>query len=486
MLETVETTLPPQKNAVDNLCSEAQLLQQQREYWQENVRKTTAAQRIDKLNNIRKWIFAHKTAIQEALFNDFRKPAPEVDTFDIKPVLGAIEEVKSHLSTWMSPKNAPGNILYTGTSAKVVFEPKGVALIIAPWNFPFMLALEPLVSAIAAGCCVVLKPSEMTPHTAQLLYKMLNELFDEREVAVRLGDAQVSQALLKQPFDHIFFTGSPQIGKVVMRAAAENLTSVTLELGGMNPVVVNEDADLRDTAEKLIWGKFLNCGQSCLSINYVLVNYRVYDRLVKELQSALQRMYGNPENRSENPDFARIVNSHHYQRVKKILDGMAATEAKLVEGGDCNAAENYIAPTIFKDVPLDAPVFEEEIFGPILSLCKYKDIDEAIKIINERPKPLAIYIFTRSDRFAKNIIAQTAAGTTCINDTTIQFGHPSLPFGGSNFSGIGKAHGHYGFMAFSNERAVLSQRRGITGFKLVYPPYTQKVKQAIELLMKYL
>ncbi|MEY4927145.1 MAG: hypothetical protein RI894_1581 [Bacteroidota bacterium] len=487
----LETALQQGSNMLANpateiVVAEAQLLELQQEYWQTTVRKTTASQRIDKLNNMRKWIVAHQDDIRKALFDDFRKPEPEVDTFDIKPVLGAIEEVKTHLVSWMTPKNVQGNILYTGTTAQIVYEPKGVALIIAPWNFPFMLALEPLVSAIAAGCCAVVKPSEMTPNTAQLLYKMLTELFDEREVAVRLGDALVSQALLKQPFDHIFFTGSPQIGKHVMRAAAEHLTSVTLELGGMNPVIIDESADIRDTAEKLIWGKFLNCGQSCLSINYVLANNRIYDRLIKELQGALERLYGNPELMQNNPDFARIVNNQHYKRVKKILDNSLDAGAKLVAGGVCNPAENYISPTILKDVPLDAAVFEEEIFGPILPISKYKDIEEVISIINARPKPLAVYIFAKTDRFSNNIIAQTSAGTTCINDTTIQFAHPGLPFGGSNYSGIGKAHGHYGFLAFSNERSVLKQRRGITSFKLVYPPYTQKVKQAIQLVMKYL
>lgn len=468
------------------LSLEEHLFAAQRDYWQKTVRHTTAAQRIDKLNTIRRWLMAHQADIRKALYSDFKKPEAEVDNFDIKPVLGAIEEVKTHLSAWMSPTNAPGNLLFTGTSAKVVLEPKGVALIIAPWNFPFMLALEPLVSAIAAGCCAVVKPSEMTPHTAQLLYKMLTELFEEREVAVRLGDAQVSQALLKLPFDHIFFTGSPQIGKYVMRAAAENLSSVTLELGGMNPVIVDENADIRDTAEKLIWGKFMNCGQSCLSVNYVLASHRIYDRLLKELQAAIERMYGDAAAMQTNPDFARIVNAHHFQRVKKILDGSLEAGARLVTGGICESSQNYIAPTILKDVPLEAPIFEEEIFGPILGLRKYKDLDEALDLINARPKPLALYIFTKSNKTVRHIIEHTSAGTTCINDTTIQFAHPTLPFGGVNFSGIGKAHGYYGFLAFSNERAVLHQRRGFTAFKLVFPPYTQKVKQTIQLVMKYL
>jgi aldehyde dehydrogenase (NAD+) len=462
------------------------LLNTQQQHFQAVVRHTTAAQRIDKLNRIKKWILAHQDDLRKAMFDDFRKPEPEVDSMDIKPVLSAIEEVKANLNAWVQPKSVSGNLLFTGASAKIVHEPKGCALIISPWNFPFMLAIEPLVSAVAAGCCVILKPSELTPNTAQVIYQLCNDVFEEQEVAVRLGDAQVAQALLKLPFDHIFFTGSPMIGREVMRAAAEHLTSVTLELGGVNPVIVDESADVRDTAEKLVWGKFINCGQSCMSINYVNVHHNVYDRLIKEIESALKRMYGTPNNIADNPDFGRIVNPRHTARIKALLDGTLEKGARLVCGGLVDEAQSLVAPTVLKDVPEDAPLMHEEIFGPLLALRKYKNIDDVITLINTKPKPLALYIFSGNNKLINKVIDNTSAGTTCINDTTIPFIHPNLPFGGVNWSGIGKAHGHYGFMAFTNERSVVHQRRGITSFKLVYPPYTAKVKQTIQMVMKYL
>jgi aldehyde dehydrogenase (NAD+) len=464
----------------------ARLLDLQKAHFQAHTRNSTAAQRVDKINRLKKWIIGNQDAIRKAIFDDFRKPEAEVDAMDIKPVLTGIEDAKNNLQTWMEPRPVAGTMLFTGSSAKIVQEPRGVALIISPWNFPFMLALDPLVSALAAGCTAVLKPSELTPNTSQLLYRMATELFEEEEVAVRLGDAGVAQALLQLPFDHIFFTGSPQVGKIVMRAAAEHLTSVTLELGGINPVIVDESADVRDTAEKLIWGKFINCGQSCVSPNYVCVHHRVYDRLLKELPLALARMFGDQEKMADNPDFGRIVHPRHVARIKALLDGSLAAGAELLCGGIIDDTQNYIAPTILKHTPDNAPVLHEEVFGPILSLRKYKDLDEVIALINSKPKPLALYIFTGSTKLANRIIAQTSAGTTCINDTTIPFAHPNLPFGGVNNSGIGKAHGYYGFMAFSNERSVVHQRRGITSFKLIYPPYTTKVKQTIQLVMKYL
>jgi aldehyde dehydrogenase (NAD+) len=473
--------------AINTLASDFErLLHTQQQHFQEIVRHTTAAQRIDKLNRIKKWMLANQQLIREAIFADFKKPEAEVDSMDIKPVLSAIEDTKANLRAWMEPKGVAPTLLFTGASARIVHEPKGCALIIAPWNFPFMLALEPLVSAISAGCCVILKPSELTPNTAQLIYKLVNDIFEEQEIAVRLGDAQVAKALLTLPFDHIFFTGSPIVGREVMRAAAEHLTSVTLELGGINPVIVDETADIRDTAEKLIWGKFINCGQSCMSINYVNIHHTVYDRLVKELQAALVRMYGEPDDIATNPDFGRIVNARHAARIKALITGSIDAGARLVCGGLTDTKDNLVAPTILKDVPEDAPVMHEEIFGPILALRKYKELKDVIQLINSKPKPLSLYIFSASTKTTNHIIAHTSAGTTCVNDTTIPFIHPNLPFGGVNESGIGKAHGHAGFMAFTNERSVVQQRRGMTSFKLVYPPYTTKVKQTIQLVLKYL
>lgn len=453
---------------------------------QHAVKNTTASQRIAKLKTISQWILAHRVEIQAAIYADFRKPAAEVDISDIKPVLAEIDHAAAELSAWMKPKTVSSGLLMMGTSSRIVYEPKGVALILAPWNFPFMLTLGPLVSAIAAGCSAVVKPSEMTPNTAALMQKMLDSLFSANEIALVQGDHTVAEALCALPFDHIFFTGSPAVGKRVMRAAADNLTSVTLELGGVNPVIVDESANLKDAAEKIIWGKFINCGQSCMSINKLFVHERVYEPLLQELSAAFLRMYGDVAALQQNPDFSRPVNARHYARLKHLLEQTIASGATVHLGGIMDDADNYLSATLLRDVPETAPVMDEEIFGPILPIAPYSDIQTVIAHICRRPKPLAINIFSQRDSATAHLIAQTSAGTTCINDTTLPFIHPNLPFGGVNTSGIGKAHGYYGFMAFTNERAVVEQRVGITSAKLLYPPYKKAVQQTIDLVTKWL
>jgi len=464
----------------------ASLLSRQRAHHQAAVKGTAARTRIGKLRSMSRWILAHRQDIRDALMADFRKPEAETDISDIKPVLAEIDHAAEHLHNWMRDKPVPSGLLMLGTSGHVSHEPKGVALILAPWNFPFMLTMGPLVSAIAAGCCAVIKPSEMTPHTAALMGKMIAELFRPEEIALVQGDYTVAESLLTLPFDHIFFTGSPEVGKKVMAAAAVNLTSVTLELGGMNPVIVDETADLRDAADKLIWGKFINCGQSCMSTNVIWAHRSIQEALIDALKVAFGRLYGDIEKAQTNPDLARPVNDRHFARLRALLEGSLSAGAKVVLGGGSDASERYLAPTILRDVPLHAPVMQEEIFGPILPIVAYDTVEDVIAHINANPKPLAINIFTQKDRNADYIIARTSAGTTCINDTTLQFIHPNLPFGGVNTSGIGKAHGHYGFMAFTNERAVVKQRTGITSAKLLYPPYKQVVQQTIDLVTKWL
>lgn len=459
----------------------------QKRHFQATVKNSSANDRIEKLVRMAGWIKDHHQDIRNALYKDFKKPEPEVDLTEIKPILAAIDQVKSNLKGWMKDKHVKANMQFLGTSAKIMYEAKGVVLIISPWNFPFMLCLEPLVAAIAAGCCVVLKPSEMTPNTALLLEQMIGDLFEEDEVAVRLGDAEVAKELLTLKFNHIFFTGSPKIGSLVMQAAAKNLSSVTLELGGQNPVIIDESADLKDAAEKLVWGKFLNTGQSCMSPNYVYVHRSIQDYFLVELKKAFERMFSlNDAAMEHNSDFGRIVNRMHFNRVKALIQDSVKAGAEVVFGGKMKAADNYISPTVLNNVPEDAPVLHNEIFGPVLPILPYDDIDDVIEHINLKDHPLAVYVFTKSDKQADRVISQTSSGTVCINDTTIPFAHPNLPFGGVNTSGIGKGHGYYGFLAFSNERAVVKQRIGLTSLKLMYPPYTEKVKQTLQLVMKWL
>ena len=430
----------------------AALLEKQRAHFQSNVRHTTAGQRIDKLNRMKKWLLdrANLDRVRTAIFNDFRKPAPEVDLYDVKPILIEIEETKAKLHEWMSPKNVASPLLMTGTNAQIMYEPRGVGLIIGAWNFPFMLSVGPLVSAISAGCCAVVKPSEYAPHTAELIAAMVSELYVEEEVAVVCGEVATAQALLALPFDHIFFTGSPAVGKVVMHAAAEHLSSITLELGGLNPAIVDDTVSIKDVAQKIAWGKLMNCGQSCMSINYVLAHEKIYERLLREIPRQMECVYGKLDELHNNPDYGRIVNHKNFVRIHQLIEGSIAKGANVEWGYNIKEDENYISPTILRDVPLDAPVMNEEIFGPVLPVLPYSTLEEAVALINAKPRSLSFYVFSASTQNTDYLLNNTNSGTACINDTTLPFAHPHLPFGGIGNSGIGRAHGYYGFLAFSN------------------------------------
>ncbi len=447
------------------------------------VAATSADQRKAKLRALLDALMAHRAEAQAALLADFRKSPEEVDLTELYPVISEIKDALRHLPRWMKPRKVSTPIGLFGSAGTIVHEPRGLVLIISPWNYPIYLTLGPLVSALAAGNCAVIKPSEFTPHTTAFLKKLLAGLFPEEEVALVEGDAEAAKALLALPFDHIFFTGSPAVGKVVMKAAAEHLTSVTLELGGKSPVLVAEDADLREAARKIAWGKCLNGGQTCVAPDYVLVHERVHDALVEELKKALMHFYGaDASARQASPDLARIVNGHHLARIKALLDTSGAT---VSFDGDCHAAARYMAPTLLTDVDPASPVMQEEIFGPLLPILKVPDMDAAVAFVNARPKPLALYIFSGSRRMAESLIARTTAGGSCINDTILHFAHTGLPTGGVNTSGFGKAHGIHGFEAFSNARGVLRQRTRYSAIQLMYPPYTGFVRRMIDLTMKY-
>ena len=448
-----------------------------------NIRQTTTRQRKEKLKKLHGWIRLNEQSICDALHHDFRKPATETKLSEIFPVQGEINHTLAHLSGWMKPRRVHTPLSLLGTGSRIMYEPKGVALIIAPWNYPFYLLIGPLVSAIAAGCCAILKPSEMTPHTSALVKRMMAELFDEAEVAVVEGDAPVSTMLLKLPFDHIFFTGSPQIGKVVMRAAAENLTSVTLELGGKSPAIVDQTADIGDAAEKIVAGKFLNCGQTCIAPDYLLVHQSRADELANAMASVIGRFYGGDA--AQSPDYTRIVNIRHHGRLEKLLADAIQKGATVLAGGEVRS-DNYLAPTLLTAVTESMEVMREEIFGPILPILTYSNLDEAIRFVNDRPKPLALYVFSRDRPQIRYVLENTSAGGITVNDCLLHIANPDLPFGGVNNSGIGKAHGHHGFLAFSNEKAVLRQRIGFTPLKMLYPPYTETVRRRVGWLMKWL
>jgi aldehyde dehydrogenase (NAD+) len=345
-------------------------------------------------------------------------------------------------------------------------------LIISPWNFPVNLTFGPLVSAIAAGNCAILKPSEMTPATSALMKRIVGELFDESEVAVIEGDAATAEALLKKRFDHIFFTGSPAVGKIVMKAAAEHLTSVTLELGGKSPVIVDKTANLDEAARKIAWGKFLNSGQICIAPDYLLVDETIRTEFVEKLRAAIH------------PESGWLVNDRHTARVKRLFDTAVGGGAQVVSGG---AFENRaVAPTLLENVAADAPIMNEEIFGPLLPIIPYRALDDALRVIDAREKPLVLYLFSRSRAVIRRVLRGTRAGGTVVNDTLLHFYQHNLPFGGVGNSGVGKAHGFFGFEAFSNARGVLEQPLPVSGIQLLYPPYTKLKRKLIELTIKYL
>jgi len=448
------------------------------------LRRSTARQRIDTLRRLISAVESHREDICAAAAADFGKPRPEVDLTELLPIIAEAKHAVRHLEGWMRPHRVPPTLAMLGTSAEIRYEPRGVTLIIVPWNYPFNLAFCPLVSAIAAGNTAIIKPSEMTPHCSALTRRLVEEIFDRSEVAVFEGDATVATALLEHPFDHVFFTGSPQVGRLVMAAAAKHLTSVTLELGGKSPAIVDATADLKKAARSITAGKFANSGQTCIAPDYLLVHAGVKDRLVAEIVRSIEHAYGaGPDSQRATPDYCRIVNEKHYERVRGLFDDAVSRGAKIVYGGTLARDDRFIGPTLVADVPPGSRIMEEEIFGPLLPIVTFTDIGDAIAFVNSKPKPLSLYVFSRSQPVIDRVLTETSAGDTCVNHTVIHFLHLNLPFGGVNNSGIGKSHGFFGFTAFSHERSVLRDRWSIVHW--MFPPYTGRVRKLIALTLKW-
>lgn len=458
------------------------ILDSQITFFNSTLKSRSIYERKQTLKRLRSWLKENQDLIRTELHKDLKRCDEDLTLSEIRPIVSDIKDALKNLRFWAHPERKKTPLTLIGTRASTIFEAKGNTLIIAPWNFPFQLAIGPLVSAIAAGCTAVIKPSEHTPYCEQLIVKLVQEVFQPNEVTVVTGGVQETSDLLALKWNHIFFTGSPQVGKIVMKAAAEHLTSVTLELGGENPVIVDKKTKLKDTAQKLIWGKYYNCGQSCISPNAVFVPTEISNDFKKALLTEYKKVFGTNEETKAARTYSRIVNGNHFDRISTLLEKSVAEGASIIAGGHSDAEQNYIAPTIIENVTTDHAIFKEEIFGPILPIYTYSSLDSVIDIINSQEKPLALYIFSKSKSFAKKIIERTSAGTTVINDTTLQFTHPNLPFGGVNNSGIGKSHGEYGYREFSNERAILKQRRGLTSAKLIYPPFTKFRKFVVKVI----
>jgi aldehyde dehydrogenase (NAD+) len=448
------------------------------------VGRTSAAQRIARLERLRAAILARQPAIRDAMAADFRKSATEVDLTEILPTLVELKDAIRALPGWMSPERVPTPMSLVGTHSAIHYEPRGVVLIIGPWNYPFQLVMAPLVAAIAAGNCAVIKPSELTGRTSAVIAELIGAVFPEGEVAVVEGGVPETQRLLALPFDHFFFTGSTKVGRIVAAAAAQHLASTTLELGGKSPAVVDDSADLAATAARLVWGKFVNAGQTCIAPDYVLVSQRRHDALVGALRKAIVEAYGATEEaRRASPDLCRVIDARNFARLTGLLEATVASGARVEIGGVSDAAERYLAPTVLTGVAPDAPIMGEEIFGPILPILTYASIDEVPAFIAARDKPLALYVFGADRARVDQVIAQTTAGGTCVNTTLLHFANPHLPFGGVGASGTGNYHGVFGFRAFSHARAVLRQGR-VDVTRRIYPPYTAGVRQLLGWMFK--
>jgi aldehyde dehydrogenase (NAD+) len=402
--------------------------------------------RLAQLRKLQTAIIAAQDQLTTALNQDLGRPP-----FEAYFELTALKEIKTaikNLRRWMKPRRTKTAIEVFPATAWVKPQPLGIALIITPWNYPFKLAIAPLVGAIAAGNCAIIKPSEHAPATSALLAKLLGAIFEPQYVAVVEGNASVCQTLLTEKFDHIFFTGSKVVGKIVMQAAAQHLTPVTLELGGKSPCIVDKSARIEWAAQRIAWGRFINAGQTCIAPDYVVVDRAIKDEFIAGLKKAITTLYG--ENPALSPDYGRIVNQRQFDRLTQLLD-----YNKVIVGGETNASDRYFAPTILDNVDWDDPIMAEEIFGPILPVLVYDDIAEVIVEINEKPHPLALYVFSGDRALQQRIMDNTFSGGVVLNDVVMQVNIPDLPFGGVGDSGMGKCHGQASFAAFSHYRSYL-------------------------------
>ena len=420
------------------------------------LRSSTADERIAKICKLRDAVIAHTEDCYHAAYADFKKPPGEVDLAEILPICVEANDAIRKLKKWMKPTRVWPTLLTGGTRSHVQYVPRGRCLIVGPFNYPINLTLAPLVSAVAAGNTAILKPSELTPHMSALIAKIVGEVFSEDEVAIFQGEADVAQALQELPFDHIFFTGSPAIGKLVMAAAAKNLTSVTLELGGKSPTIVDASANLKLAAKNIMWAKFANSGQTCIAPDHVFVHESVKDQWVDICREELKKAYGTSlADQQNSPHLAHMVNARHTGRVKALLEDATAHGARSLTGGGMGESDCFIQPTLLDKVPDAARVMQEEIFGPLLPIIGFTNLDEVIERINAGPKPLALYVYSKTEKNIDAVLTRTVSGGACVNHSLMQFLQGNLPFGGVNNSGIGNAHGHYGFKAFSHERGVV-------------------------------
>jgi aldehyde dehydrogenase (NAD+) len=434
------------------------------------------AWRLRQLAALRRMMLEQGSALEDALSADLGKSPTESQMSEIGVVVGEIDNTVRHLRRWLRPKRVSIPLSVAPAAASVVREPLGVVLVIAPWNYPVQLALVPLVGALAAGNAVILKPSELAPATSAVLARLIPEYLDPSAVAVVEGGVEETTELLTEKFDHIFFTGNARVGRIVAHAAAEHLTPVTLELGGKSPVYVHDDADPAEIADRLVFGKFLNAGQTCVAPDYLLTTPQTARRLLPHLRDAVTRLYGDDPQAS--PDYGRIVNDRQFSRLSGLLDGVHADI-----GGATDRTTRYIAPTIVDGVGMDAPLMQEEIFGPILPIVHVSGVDQAIEVISAREKPLALYLFTESRDLVRRFLRDTSSGAFGVSIPAAHLLVPGLPFGGVGESGMGRYHGEFSIDTFSHHKAVLSKPARPDTLRFIYPPFTARRDAFIRLFV---
>jgi len=424
--------------------------------------------RVSQLQKLSQLIKDNEQLILDAVYADLRKPMIEAFGSEILGTLSEIKFVLKYLKSWMKPQKVGTPINLFPSSSYIHTEPLGVVLIVAPWNYPFILTIQPLIGAIAAGNCAILKPSEHTPNTSSAIAKIINNNFDPSFVSAIEGGVETNQALLAEKFDHIFFTGGTAIGKIVMEAAAKHLTPVTLELGGKSPCIIDESCNLDITAKRIIWGKFYNAGQTCVAPDYLLVQKSIKPALIEKLLECLKTFFG--ENPQQSADFGRIVNERQFDRLVSLLD-----QGEILIGGQSDRSDRYIAPTLIDQVSPNSKIMSEEIFGPILPILEYEQISEAIAFINAQPKPLALYLFSSNKKNQAQILQEISFGGGCLNDIIMHLGNPELPFGGVGNSGMGNYHGKASFDTFSHRKSILKNSFRFD-LKWRYPPYTMTLE----------
>ncbi|PID94091.1 MAG: aldehyde dehydrogenase [Bacteroidetes bacterium] len=437
-------------------------IEQQRAFFATHATKSISF-RLKQLKRLKKAILTYQRQIEDALWKDLHKSPEESFLTEISIVTGEIENHIRHLRKWARPQRVSTPIHLFPSRSKILYEPLGVALIVAPWNYPFQLLINSLVGAISSGCCAILKPSPYTPTIATLMEKMLAELFDTNYVATVQGNRDTNTFLFHQRFDLIFLTGSPYLGKVAMKAASEHLTPMVLELGGKSPCIVDEDAALDVAAKRIVWGKLINAGQTCIAPDYLFVHHAVKDRLLQKIIAYTEKMYGKEIKKSR--FYPRIVNEKAVSRLSALLK-----EGKIIYGGDIDEKERFISPTLIDEVQPDFAIMQEEIFGPLLPVLSFEHMDEVLQYINKHEKPLAFYYFGKNKK-AKEVLYKSTSGGACVNDTLMHITNHHLPFGGVGNSGMGKYHGKDSFLAFSNRRAVVTTPTQLD-LPLKYVPFT--------------